>query len=240
MPGLRKSIPAAVCIHGAGGGGWEWAIWQRVFAARGWSVVAPDLMPGRGGLAATTFEDYAAQVRAWCEPCDTQQYVLIGASLGGLLALHVAGGIEPAALVLVNPLPPAGISPRPSRTDFPDIVPWGRERSLDSTRRAMPDADDAARLFAFKRWRDESGAVLRAAAQGIALTSVRCPMLILASENDTDVGADASRALATHCAAEFRLLKGASHVGPLLGRSANAVAADVLGWCWHVIARGKV
>jgi alpha-beta hydrolase superfamily lysophospholipase len=202
-------------------------------------VIAPDLMPAHGGLAVTTFDDYAAQVRAWREPC-ASACVMMGASLGGLLALHVAGGIAPAALVLINPLPPAGISQRPSRKDFPDIVPWGRERSLDSTRRAMPVADEAARLFAFRRWRDESGTVLRAAAQGIAAASVRCPMLIVASENDADVAADASRALATHFAAEFRLLKGASHVGPLLGRSANAVAADVLGWCEHVIARGKV
>ncbi|HEY4556436.1 MAG TPA: hypothetical protein VIG68_08390, partial [Lysobacter sp.] len=51
-------------VHGAGGGGWEWAIWQRVFDARGWTSAAPDLQPAAAGLAATGLDDYLAQVRA--------------------------------------------------------------------------------------------------------------------------------------------------------------------------------
>ena len=41
----EKVKPRAVFVHGAGGGGWEWAIWQRVFAAHGWRSVARDLLP---------------------------------------------------------------------------------------------------------------------------------------------------------------------------------------------------
>ena len=32
---MRDRAPVAVCVHGAGGGGWEWAIWSRVLSARG-------------------------------------------------------------------------------------------------------------------------------------------------------------------------------------------------------------
>jgi pimeloyl-ACP methyl ester carboxylesterase len=229
----------AICIHGAGGGGWEWGIWQRVFAARGWRVIAPDLMPASSGTAATTIDDYTAQVLVCCESY-ASPYVLIGASLGGLLALSVAARVQPAALVLVNPMPPAGISPRPVRMAYPDIVLWARERSLDGTRRAMPDADSAACLFAFRRWRDESGAVLRVAAAGIVVEPSSCPMLILASEIDADIPAETSRVLAVQYGAEFRLLEGASHVGPLLGRMANTVAAEVSAWCTRTAAPAKV
>ena len=49
---------AVVFVHGAGGGGWEWDAWARVFAAEGWRVFAPDLQPAAEGLAATRLDDY--------------------------------------------------------------------------------------------------------------------------------------------------------------------------------------
>jgi pimeloyl-ACP methyl ester carboxylesterase len=231
-------------VHGAGGGGWEWAIWQRVFAAQGWNATAPDLRPVAHGLRATRIEDYVDQVVGWTRAASNNaasenpgaKPVLIGASLGGLLALLAVARVAAAALVLINPLAPRAlgstpIEPRPAWQEYPDIVPWSSRRSLASTLRAMPDADDAARLFALRRWRDESGAVLRAAMQGVQVEFVRCPVLVVASEQNADVEPAASRALAAACAAEFRLLPGMSHVGPLLGRNAARVAHQVLTWC---------
>src|SRR5262249_28078861 len=151
---------------------------------------APDLLPAPRGLAATRIDDYLEQVIAWCAP-PRGATVLVGASLGGLLALLAAAPVAPAALVLVNPLPPAGIAPRPPPRDDPDVVPWGSARSLAGTVRAMPDADAAARLFAWRRWRDESGAVLRAALAGVAAPPPRCPLLVVASEQDRAVPAAA-------------------------------------------------
>ncbi|NCT69003.1 MAG: alpha/beta hydrolase [Rhodanobacteraceae bacterium] len=220
--------PPVVCVHGAGAGGWEWSLWARVLAARGFAVLAPDLRPAAGGLAATRFEHYAAQVVAWCGGAG-EAPVLVGASLGGLLALAVAAAVRPSALVLVNPVPPRGIAPPPA-APHPAIVPWGRARSLASTQRALPDADAAACLYAFRRWRDESGAVLDAARGGIAVARPDCATLVIASERDTDVPLAHSRALAASLAADFEALPGASHVAPLLGRIAPDVAARVADW----------
>jgi pimeloyl-ACP methyl ester carboxylesterase len=231
---MAKRHLTTICVHGAGGGGWEWGIWQRVFTARGRAVIAPDLMPAASGIAATRLDDYLAQVCAWCS-APARDYVLIGASLGGLLALAACATTQPAALVLVNPLPPVGIAPRAQQADYPDIVPWGRMRSLAGTRRSMPDADAAASQFAFRRWRDESGAVLRAAAAGIQVEMPRCPVLLVASECDTDVPLATSEALAVRLGATLRILRGASHVGPLLGRHASAAAESVLVWCDEVM-----
>jgi len=225
--GVRPAT--VVCVHGAGGGGWEWAIWARVLAMRGFSVIAPDLMPASAGIEETSFDDYRAQVLDWCGGAG-EGVVLVGASLGGLLALAVAQDVKPAALVLVNPLPPAGVLARPLYEPRPPRVPWALERSLAATRRAMPDADDAARLYALRRWRDESGAVLNAAREGIAVETPRGPALLLASELDEDVPAAASRSLAVRLAADLRTIPGASHVGPLLGRSAADSAAQAADW----------
>ena len=230
-----------VFVHGAGGGGWEWAIWRRIFVAQGWSAIAHDLQPAKRGLAQTHLRDYVDQVEDWVLTGEGERdqgewacTVLIGASLGGLLALSVAQRAVPAALVLVNPLPHAGIEPRRESTrQWPDIVAWGSARSFASTCRAMPDADGAARWFAFRHWRDESGSVLREASRGAAVDIVTCPMLIFAGERDADVTPAASRALAEMHGAELRLLHGAGHLSPLLGRIASAVAQDAADWCSH-------
>lgn len=221
--------PAVVCVHGAGGGGWEWGIWARVLAVRGFAVVAPDLMPSRNGIEKTSFLDYRSQVMDWCAGAGTN-IVLVGASLGGLLALAAAPFAKPRALVLVNPMPPAGVLARPLHDRHPPVVPWASRRSLASTQRALPDADDAARLYALRRWRDESGAVLNEARDGIAVEPPRCPVLLLAGEADTDVPAAVARALGVRFAADVRTLAGASHVGPLLGRRAAAAAAEAAEW----------
>ena len=69
-------------------------------------------------------------------------------------------------------------------------------RGCASTRRALPDADDATALFAFRHWRDESGAVLREAQAGIEVAAPRCPVLCIASAQDEDVPPALTAALA--------------------------------------------
>lgn len=223
IPRQPRSTRTAVFVHGAGGGGWEWAAWQRVFAAAGWDTLAPDLRPAPAGLAATTLGDYAAQVHGWVAPA-ARPRVLVGASLGGLLAAMHADAAD--ALALVNPLPPSGL---PAAAPPPAVVPWGRTASLAGTRRALPDADDLAALHAFRRWRDESGRVLAEARAGVAVATPRVPVLVIASEADDDVPPASSAALAAEWGTTLWRVPG-SHVGPLLGRQAPALAASVLLW----------
>jgi pimeloyl-ACP methyl ester carboxylesterase len=218
-----------VCVHGAGAGGWEWGIWARVLTARGFDVIAPDLMPRADGLGVTRFADYRDQVVAWCRAApDTP--ILLGASLGGLLALAAASEIDAAALILVNPLMLRDgadlVAPA-----WPALVPWARGRSLAGTRRAMPDADDAARMYAFRRWRDESGAVLNDARDwDMPSVPIACPILVLASEGDADVPPASSHRLAGRLGADCETIVQASHVGPLLGRSAALTAERACDW----------
>jgi pimeloyl-ACP methyl ester carboxylesterase len=217
----------AVLVHGAGGGGWEWDIWRRVLEARGIACVCMDLEPAAAGLAATTFDDYRLQVQVTLDAL-AHPRALIGASLGGLLAASCAASAD--ALVLVNPLPPEPWSAQLPQREWPDVVPWRRDARLASTRRALADADDATALFAFRRWRDESGAVLRQAQSGVAVAAPQCPVLVIASELDEDVPEEVTAAVAEAWNASLLRLPGSTHVGPLLGRDAANVAAQVVGW----------
>ena len=152
------------------------------------------------------------------------------------LAVLLAFSLLPAcaaqadALVLVNPLPPAPWSARMPAREWGDVVTWGRDARLESTRRALPDSDEATALYAARRWRDESGAVLRAAQRGIEVGAPGCPVLCIASGRDEDVPADLTVALADAWSASLLRLPLASHVGPLLGRDSATIAMQAAAW----------
>ncbi len=216
-----------VCIHGAGGGGWEYDRWQPILVAAGYTVIAPDLQPAATGLADTDFDDYLAQVQAWL-PTDGA-LILVGASMGGILALKLAAAVEPTALVLINSVPPAGVGPVRAGRSYPPIVEWANG-PLAETRAALFDSDEATTRWAWSRWRNESGAVLNATAAGIVVAPPTCPTLVVLGEQDTDIPHQTGLTLAAWAGADVQLYHGMSHVGPLLGQRAPAVAQMVVTW----------
>ena len=224
---MAERFRSALLVHGGGGGGWEWNVWKGVFEAARLRVDAPDLQASPHGLANTTFDDYARQVREAVEPLPRPR-ALVGASLGGLLAMACADAAD--ALVLVNPLPPAPWHAQLPGREWPDVVPWQRDARLTGTRRALPDADEATALFAFRNWRDESGLAMRRAYDGIAVDRPRCPTLCIASMVDDDVPPALTAAVAMAWEASLLRATAVSHVGPLLGRNAAECATQAVAW----------
>lgn len=217
----------ALLVHGAGGGAWEWNLWRDTWQAQGIETDALDLQLAPAGLAATALHDYLTQVRAALHALPRPR-ALVGASLGGLLALLAADDAD--ALVLVNPLPPAPWHAQLPAREWPEVVRWQGDARLASTRRAMTDADDASALFAFRHWRDEAGAVLREAQAGLAARKPDCPLLLIASAQDEDVPPAVARAMADAWGASLLQTSSTSHVGPLLGRHAAAIARQAAAW----------
>lgn len=221
---------SALMVHGAGGNAWEWSIWARVWRAAGLACETVSLRSAAAGLAATGFADYRQQVADYADAL-TRPRVLLGASLGGLLTLAVAESVAVDALILVNPVPCAPWHANmPAGDAWPTQIPWRLRSSLSGTRAALPDGDDAAALYAFRRWRDESGAVMREACAGIALVRPDCPVLMLTSTDDQDVSPALMTAMAEGIGAAHIMLPDASHVGPLLGREAASSASRALAW----------
>lgn len=220
--------PVAVLVHGAGGGGWEYRTWEPVLRRLGYVVVAKDLKPAQGGLAKTTFSDYVLQVQGWI-PRSRGRTLLVGASLGGGIVLEVAKRVRVDGVVLVNSVLPTGIADPDSSKEIPDVVKWANG-PYQETVDAMPDSDESTRRFAWKRWRDESGAVMRAVRGGRSYERPRCNLLFVISRKDADVPSSLSEKWAAQWGADAMVYADMSHVGPLLGRRSAEVSEMVGRW----------
>lgn len=222
--------PALVLVHGAGGGAWEWATWSAELAPGHRVVDAVELQPTSDGLARTGLADYRRQVseRARAHGAGV---VLVGASMGGILAASVADEVAADMLVLVSPVPPVPWNRWLARPDRqPGVIPWGADRSIATTATALPDADPDVWEFAAARWRDESVLALDEALRGVAVRRPRCPVLVIAGTADVDVPWRVSQRFARAWEADYVELAGVSHVGPLLGRSARFAARVAEAW----------
>ena len=156
-------------IHGAGGASWEWDTWIAAYAI-GYRIkylhLRPiDLLPSSdGGLENTFFDDYVDQVIKKID-CN-RDFILVGASMGGIIALKVAEVLNPIALVLVSSSLPGDLfGDRKSASPFPPIIRWAttanttavviEDQQLSDTIKALPDSTRDMHIFACKRWRDE-------------------------------------------------------------------------------------
>jgi pimeloyl-ACP methyl ester carboxylesterase len=222
----------ALMLHGAGGGAWEWSIWRRVFEANGVCVDAFDLQPA-DSLNETRYAHYLLQVCRQIER--SRPSVLVGASLGGLLAAEAMS--EPAgmqtvrALILAAPIPKMGLH----RVEAGWVKQWAHTHQLHKTARAIPDCDAASIQFAHARWRDESTAVLNCAYAGRTFAATRCPTLMLIAEQDQDIPESSLRHWASADGMDIHRVHGASHAGVLLGGMSAQAAEFAQHWARLVL-----
>jgi pimeloyl-ACP methyl ester carboxylesterase len=246
-------------IHGAFCGPWAFDRFREPFVAAGYAVHAPALrlhgsVRDRAGLATTSLFDYAADLERFVSRFD-QRPVLVGHSLGGLLAQMLAARGLVRALVLLAPSPPWGILPttlfelasaqallltgdywnRPLRPDY-DVA---ASHSLD--RLSPPE-----RREVFARFVPESGLAtfeimhalwdVKRAAQ-VTARDVTCPIFCLVGERDRINPPSTVRRIAERYRgrAIFETLPGHSHW--LIGEPGwEKIAARACDWISEVCA----
>jgi pimeloyl-ACP methyl ester carboxylesterase len=160
--GMKAS--ALICLHGAGSYPSLFDDWPTSFPQ--WAVLAPDLQADLD-LPTASMEDYVrAAVRAARESrCAT--VALCGWSMGGLVALLAAGMMQPAAVIALEPSPPAEIA-----GVHANIAIEPGTFDPDEVNGAWPDNPPTRR---------ESGWALAERQRGISVPTVSCPLLVVAS-----------------------------------------------------------
>ncbi|WP_283193443.1 alpha/beta hydrolase [Rhizobium sp. AN80A] len=222
-----------LCIHTAGQGGVQWRHVGAALAARGYRVIVPDL-PGHGRSelprsgAVQNLVDYAAWCGRLIDELELERPYVVGCSIGGKIAIELAcsrgatlsGAIAMAADAgmakgagermsrgLVRELEDSAAASRSDRTYFGTLavvgrkVPEERRRLIaDMHRREDPivSNSDLIGWASFDAWS--------------RLRSARCPVHMVAGDDDLWIDADAvKRTAAAMPQARFTLLDGIGH-----------------------------
>lgn len=197
----NSSAPAVIFIHGSGMDHTVWVMPARHFARHGFNVIAPDL-PGHGrsqGQALASIEEMADWIVSLINACGFSEAIIVGHSMGSLVALSLASRHQQTAsrLVLLG-------------TSTPMLV---ADPLLDAARDNSHTAIDMANTWSHSRYGQMGGnevpgmwmmaggeRLLERAAQDVYFTDlnacnefsggeemaadVSCPALVIIAAND--------------------------------------------------------
>jgi carboxylesterase len=162
-----------LCLHGLGGSGAT--MWPLVAAlsAADHTVLAPTL-PGHGGepddLIGVDWETWLAAAREW--PADGPADIVVGQSMGALLAFALAAEGRAGAVVAINP-------PAPD-PDAIDGLEWRQSRGHDWVEVGPSALGEAA----YDQLPITALLAMHTGALSVPLDRVAVPVLIVTSEHD--------------------------------------------------------
>ena len=112
-PKVRKSRGRILFVHGMWGGSWYFSNWMHNVAEQGWEACAVNLLSEDSpfkdqDLGSISVNDYAEEVAATVKRHEID--VVVGHSMGGLIAQKVASITYLRAAVFVASAPPKGIT----------------------------------------------------------------------------------------------------------------------------------
>jgi non-heme chloroperoxidase len=257
MAALRSPV---VMIHGAFCGGWVFDDWTRLFEKKGFKAHAPTLRYHRGGepdeaLGTTSMVDYAGDLEKLLDKLGGEP-ILIGHSMGGLIAQMLASRRNVRAIVLLAPSAPWGVLPATPfeyasaqalylAGDF-----WNRilrPTHWIAAANALDNVPDNERDAILRRFVPESGlatfeimqwALDLKRATFVDPRAISCPIFCLAGERDRVNSPGTVRSIATRYRgrAIYEELPGYSHW--LIGEPGwEKIASKVLDWLAEVTAR---
>jgi pimeloyl-ACP methyl ester carboxylesterase len=254
--GARKQVMSKdiVMLHGANAGGWCFDTFRAVFEGQGFTCHAPDLI-GHGKNRANAAEvlkgvsiaGYRAEMADFVGGFASPP-ILLGHSMGAVIAQSLAAEGLASALVLAAPAPHAGILPRTAleKKLGRDLMSIGdlREKVLDPifdlakiyTLNRLPESEQRA---VFDRFGPESGRALfelfvwmfdETGATVVDTEAVRCPVLCLSGTDDRIVSLETARETAkAYQGAPFWALEGRGHMF-LLEPGAEGIARRIADW----------
>jgi pimeloyl-ACP methyl ester carboxylesterase len=240
LPSQHSSRPPIVLIHGAANSASIWIYWQQGLAAAGWPSHAIDLR-GHGrsdtdDLSNTSMADYAADVRLLLSQLPGRP-VVMGWSLGGLVALMAAAEGGVSACVALAPSAPARAREAQAQLRSGVFGPeeYGLTRDGVINQRAMPDLDADEQAIAIASLCADSRYARDDRQAGIVIERLPCPLLIATGTADRQW--PLSRYEDLWLSADYCSADGSSHWGLVLNRRAlAALVPAVASWLTSHVA----
>jgi non-heme chloroperoxidase len=242
----RRSV---LLIHGYGGGAWYFARYQRFLAERGYPTYAVNLRGHCGSrpvenLGRVSLYDYVEDVREVASYLGRP--IVIGHSMGGLLAQKLAESDLAAAAVLQCAAAPRGItlfSWRLALRQLKHLPALVGSRPLEGTRSDLDalvfnrvpegERDELARRFVPDSGR--AGRELSISAVPVDARKVRCPVLVVSCSDDRNVVPRVARRLARKYKAPQWEYAGHGHF-PQYEPDWEVMIADITSWLENNVA----
>ncbi|GAB5467915.1 MAG: alpha/beta hydrolase [Rhodospirillales bacterium] len=249
----------ALLIHGAFGGPWTMAPFAAPLTQRGWDCKLPTLrhhgrQPGDAeALVGLGIEDYCADLAELIGTLEAPP-VLIGHSMGGVIAQKLAAQGLASAVVLLNSSVLHGILPtnQAERSVGTTLMAagafWETSLGLDLPtleELALNTLDSATRQAIFERLGPESGRALfqlffwmfdPERTTAVEPARVTCPVLVVSGAEDRGVSSAVARQIAARYGerASYREVPDACHY-LMFDRAGPAVAAQAADWLEEVL-----
>jgi pimeloyl-ACP methyl ester carboxylesterase len=243
--------PPVIMVHGAFCGGWSLEGLARPFAAEGYKVLRPDL-PGHApgdapnAVSGLSMVDYVRAIVALCR-AQPEPPILVGHSLGGLVAMLAASRTPVRAMALLAPSAPWG-TPVGSLEEA--VTAFGVQMLGPLWTGAVPPdpglmlmhglalADPEVQAATIAQLRFESARALGQTVNWwldplmstkLKSGSTRAPALALVGDRDRIHAPASVRLTAQRIGARFEVLPGMSHWLVVEPR-APEIAARILAW----------
>jgi pimeloyl-ACP methyl ester carboxylesterase len=235
-------------IHGAGGTSRYWKNYLLFFAQAGWESYAINL---RGhhpsdreeALSQVTMEDYIADVEKVLTDLNLQGCVLIGHSLGGLIAQKTASNFNSTkALVTIASAPPLGVALQINNDlPYPETIMntmWGlmNMKPIKPTfsiaeKTVLNNIVPEERKKVFSMFVAESLVVGYQVAQGFVVDpkKIKCPRLIIGCHRDVIAPEPMEKSLAEFLQADYISYEQFAHL-PMLEQGWEQSADDIGNW----------
>jgi len=240
---VGEEQPPLILVHGAANSARVWTFWQDELARRGWSSHALDLR-GHGqsaavDLGATRMADYADDVVALAREL-RQLPILVGWSMGGLVAMMAATACRAQACIGLAPSAPAQVRDASValRVGVFGAEEYGILDRDPDDQPTMLGLDRAERVVALESLGPESRLARDERKAGVVIENAGCPLLIITGTADTEwprVRYDGLQFPADHISVE-----GASHWGLVLDRRLlPGIASSAISWLEGVLSRSR-
>ena len=222
----RATRPPVLLVHGYFVDAWVFDGWLRFFATRGFPAYAVNLRgrAGSGGdidLGRTSIDDFVDDARAVARYIGAP--VVVGHSMGGLIAQRLAAEGAARAVVLLTPAPPRGIMILTPRVALKQLkyLPWILSSRLVTPRRddlreivlnRVPPAQQNDLLDRMVPDSGRAGRDMSLTGVPVDATAVRCPMLVIAADDDRFIPTPIVERIARRYGAAFVTMAGHAHM----------------------------
>lgn len=233
LPSAPSAKPPVLFLHGAFSGAWVWAehvldfVAERGHAAYALSFRGHGRSEGRGDLARHGLADYADDVRATIRSIGHPP-ILVGHSMGGLVAQRCLGRERLAGLALMAPVPPEGVMAANAHLVLRELGLWaeiaqaatvgvGRAAPASSDLRRMLVADDLppalAKSYLFRMQNESRRALAEMQFPGLCLSAawLGVPAFVVGREGDRLIPLAALKRTAFFHGAAVHTLPGEAH-----------------------------